>query len=91
MEQRISEPADHPKKFAGFFRVLLVGQFTRGMVGVECFVDGGQGVKPVANRQTAHQNAASGGCESPVQFGCYVACFHLPRFAALLLFLEISR
>jgi hypothetical protein len=62
VEQRISEPGDHPKKFAGFFRVLLVGQFTRSMFGIECRVDGAQGVKPVANRQAAHQAAASGGC-----------------------------
>ena len=55
VEQRISEPGDHSKKFAGFFRVLLVGQFTRSMFGIECCVDGGQGVKPVANRQAAHQ------------------------------------
>ena len=74
----MSKPADHSKKFAGFFRVLLVGQFTGGMVGVECFVDGVQGAKPVANRQAAHQNAAFGGCESPIQFGRYVVCFHLP-------------
>ena len=38
VEQRISEPADHPKKFAGLLDVLLVGQFARGMFGIECFV-----------------------------------------------------
>ena len=70
--------ADHPKKFAGLLCVLLVGQFTRGMFGIECFVDGGQGVKHVANHHAAHQRVACGGCESPVQFGCYVVCFHLP-------------
>ena len=31
VEQRISKPGDHPKKFAGLLDVLLVGQFARGM------------------------------------------------------------
>ena len=49
MEQRTSEPADHPKKFADLFCVLLVGQFARGMFAIECFVSGVQGIEHVAN------------------------------------------
>ena len=73
-----AEPADHPKKFAGLFCVLLVGQFTAGVFGIECLVAGVQGVNRVANHHAVHQRVACGRCESPVQFGCYVACFHLP-------------
>ena len=62
------------------------------MCGLESFVNGGQWVNRVAKVHAAHQRVNSGGCESPVQFGCYVAGFHLlPRFAALLLSLGISR
>ena len=61
-------------KFAGLFCVLLVGQFTVGMFGIECFVNGVQGVKPVANHHAVHQRVACGGGESPVQFG-YVRVF----------------
>jgi hypothetical protein len=75
-ETRVSEPVEHHHKLAGLFCVPLVGQFAIGMFGIECCVDGVQGAKSVANRQAAHQNAASGGCESPIQFGRYVAGFH---------------
>ena len=78
VERRISEPVEHHHKFAGLFCVLLVGQFTIGIFGIECFVNGVQGVKPVANHHAAHPRVACDSGESPVQFGCHVACFHLP-------------
>ena len=49
VERRISEPVEHHHKFAGLFCVLLVGQFTISMFGIECFVNGVQGAKHVAN------------------------------------------
>ncbi|MGA7085034.1 MAG: hypothetical protein WB005_17905 [Pseudolabrys sp.] len=70
----------HFQKFAGLLCVLLVGQFTRGMCSLESFVNGGQWVNRVAKVHVANQRVNSGGCESPVQFGCQVAGFHLPRF-----------
>jgi hypothetical protein len=73
--------AEHFQKLAGPFCELLVGQFTSGMFGLESFVNGGQWVNRVAKVHAAHQRVNSGGCESPVQFCCYVAGFHLlPRF-----------
>ena len=86
VERRISEPVEHHHKFAGLFCVLLVGQFTIGMFGIECFVNGVQGVKPVANHHAAHPRFACDSGESPVQFGCHVAWFHLP--AVFLVHLE---
>ena len=80
VEQRISEPADHPKKFAGLLGVLLVAQFTRGMVGLECFVNGVQGINRAADHHVVHQRVACGGRESPVQFGCYVCVFSSAYF-----------
>ena len=77
-----SFPPTIQKKFAGLLRVLLVGQFTRGMCGLEGFVDGVQGGNRVAKLQAAFQRVHSGGGESPVQFGCYVAGFHLPALGA---------
>ncbi|MGA8470565.1 MAG: hypothetical protein WB721_17230 [Pseudolabrys sp.] len=83
--------AEHFQKLAGPPCELLVGQFTSGMFGLESFVNGGQWVNRVAKVHAAHQRVNSGGCESPVQFCCYVAGFHLlPRFAALLPLFEIS-
>ena len=73
--------AEHFQKLAGPFCELLVGQFTSGMFGLESFVNGGQWINRVAKVHAAHQRVNSGGCESPVQFCCYVASFHLlPRF-----------
>lgn len=82
--------AEQLQKFAGLARELLVGQFTSGMFGLEHFVDDVQGGNRVAHLPAAHQRLDFGGCESPIEFGCYVAGFHSPRFAAPLLICDVG-
>ena len=74
--------AEQLKKLPALIPELLVGQFTRGMFGLECFMDDAQRLNRVVHRHAGHQCVYSGRGESPVQFGCYVACVHrLSRYA----------
>ena len=72
------EVAEYVQKLAGLLRVLRVGQITRGKLCLEGFVNAVQAIHSAAQWPDTASSCFDGGSNSPVQFGPYVPCAHLP-------------